>query len=52
MVWASDEDVIVAIDCSLTTFDTGVETLETRIDIRDPTARGLRRSSGETTRNL
>jgi hypothetical protein len=42
MVWASDEDVIVGVDCSLTSLSAGLVTLEERIDIRDPTARHLR----------
>ena len=44
LTWeALDTDVVVGVQCSLTSWRTGVpETLEARIDIRVPSARELR----------
>lgn len=39
--------MIVAVDGSVTSLDAGLKTLETRIDIRDQTARDLRAFLGQ-----
>jgi hypothetical protein len=44
LIWESDDtDVIIGVECGLSRVGgSAVETLATRIDIRDPTARELR----------
>ena len=43
VIWESAHtDIIIGVECGLTRLGAGIETLETRIDIRDPTARDLR----------